>query len=142
MKVKQLLADKPQKGMWHVNPNDNVITALQIMADKNIGALLVLENDRLVGIFSERDYARKVILVGKNSTDTLVKDIMTPNVITVGLDSDIKDCLTMFSNKKIRHLPVVENEEVVGILSIGDIVNSLLKEQEDHITYLESYISS
>jgi CBS domain-containing protein len=142
MTVKKLLSDKPQKVIWHVKPEDTVIAARQLMADKNIGALLVQENDQLVGIFSERDYARKVILVGKNSTDTLIGDIMTSKVITVGLDSDIKDCMKLFSDKKFRHLPVVENDKVIGILSIGDIVNSLIKEQEDHINYLEAYISS
>lgn len=142
MTVKKLLSDKPQKVIWNVKPDDTVIAALQIMADRNIGALLVQDNDQLVGIFSERDYARKVILVGKNSTDTLIGDIMTSKVITVGIESDIKDCMKIFSDKKFRHLPVVENDKVIGILSIGDIVNSLMKEQQDHINYLESYISS
>lgn len=140
--VKKLLKDKPQNVIWKVGPESSVIEALHLMAEKNIGALMVMENDELVGIFSERDYARKVILVGRNSTSTLIKEIMTSKVFTVDLDMNIKDCMKIFNDKKFRHLPVVDNEKVVGIISIGDIVNSIMKEQEDHINFLESYINS
>lgn len=140
--VKKLLKDKPQNVIWKVGPENTVIEALHMMAEKNIGALMVMENEELVGIFSERDYARKVILVGRNSTSTLIKEIMTPKVFTVDLDMNIKDCMKIFNDKKFRHLPVVDNEKVVGIISIGDIVNSIMKEQEDHISFLESYINS
>lgn len=111
------------------------------MAEKNIGAVLVMEGDKLVGIFSERDYARKGIVQGRKAKSTPVTEVMTPNVFTVESNMNINDCMKLMSEKKFRHLPVMEENKVVGVLSIGDIVDAIFKEQVSHISYLESYIS-
>lgn len=140
--VKKLLADKPQSHIWSVSPENTVIEALLLMGEKNIGAVVVLDNQQLVGIFSERDYARKGIVQGRKAKSTAIKEVMTPKVFTVGLDMNIRECMKIFSEKKFRHLPVVEQGTVVGVLSIGDIVNSIMKEQEDHIGFLEQYITN
>ncbi|MFN4147837.1 MAG: CBS domain-containing protein [Runella sp.] len=139
--VKKLLTDKPHSNIWSVTPNTTVIDALYLMAEKNIGAVVVLEGDELVGIFSERDYARKGIIHGRKAKSTLISEVMTPKVITVDLKQDIHECMKIFKDKKFRHLPVVDNGKVVGVLSIGDIVNSIMKEQEEHINFLEQYIT-
>lgn len=118
-----------------------VIDALQLMAEKNIGAVLVMDGDHLAGIFSERDYARKGIIAGRKAKSTPVTEVMTANVFTVTTDMDIEDCMKLFSSKRIRHLPVTENDKVVGLLSIGDIVNAIMQEQSIHIQFLEQYIT-
>jgi CBS domain-containing protein len=139
--VKKLLEDKVQSNIWNVQPQQTVIEALELMAEKNIGAVMVMEDDKLVGIFSERDYARKGIIMGRNAKTTIIADVMTPKVFTVSSSMNVHDCMQIFSDKKFRHLPVVDNGQVVGILSVGDIVNSIMQEQKQHISYLESYIS-
>lgn len=118
-----------------------VIEALQLMAEKNIGAVLVMDGERLAGIFSERDYARKGIIQGRKAKSTPVTEVMTANVITVTTDMSIEDCMNLFNSKRIRHLPVVEDGKVTGLLSIGDIVHAIIQEQSTHIQFLEQYIS-
>jgi CBS domain-containing protein len=139
--VKQILEDKGHQ-VWSVSPNDNVYDALKLMAEKNIGALLVLENDRLVGIISERDYARKVVLRGKTSMDTPVREIMTPRVLYVRTNQSIEDCMAIMTDKHIRHLPVFDGDELVGVISIGDVVKAIISHQEFMIEQLENYITT
>lgn len=127
--------------IWSIPPDAQVYDALSLMADKNIGALLVMEADRLVGIFSERDYARKVILQGKSSRETKVHEIMTKQVICVHLDQSIEESMALMTDKHIRHLPVLDNDELVGVISIGDVVKEIIAEQEFVINQLENYIS-
>lgn len=140
--VKQLLAEKSSAELYSVAPDAPVIEAIKLMADKHCGALVVLENERLVGIVSERDYARKVILQGRSSKDTPVRDIMTAKVITVTLDDRAYACMNFMNQHKIRHLPVVDGERVVGMLSIGDLVRAVIADQQTRIQQLESYIQS
>jgi CBS domain-containing protein len=140
--VKRLLASKSKQGVLSVSPTSMVIDALHILAENNIGAVVVLENNRLVGIFSERDYVKKGIIKGRKAKDTPIAEVMTPNVFTVKPDMTIHDCMKLFSEKRIRHLPVLDGEEVAGVLSVSDIVNATLREQQEHIRYLESYISN
>ncbi|MES2947428.1 MAG: CBS domain-containing protein [Pseudomonadota bacterium] len=127
---------------WSLNPKDTVFDALQTLANHNVGALMVLDNGKLVGVFSERDYTRKIALAGKSSRDTLVQDIMTANVISVAPTVRTRDCLALMSQKKIRHLPVVEGETVLGMISIRDIMNDIIADHELTISQLEHYISS
>ena len=138
--IKQLLKNKGSK-VWHVTPDTNVFDALKIMADKNIGAMPVLESEKIVGIFSERDYARKVILEGKASKNTAVKEIMSTKVLYVGPDQSIEECMALMTDKHIRHLPVLEGGELLGIISIEDVVKAIISEQEITIHWLEKYIS-
>lgn len=126
---------------WSVAPDTTVYDALKLMAEKNLGAVIVLQQDKLVGIFSERDYARKVILKGKSSKETTVEEIMTSDVVTVEARHSIEECMSMMTSKRIRHLPVVEAEKIVGVISIGDIVKAIISEQEYTIKQLESYIT-
>ena len=137
--VRQLLQAKGNR-VHTVEPGLSVYEALEIMASYDIGALLVVEDSRLVGIFSERDYARKVILMGRGSKDTLVKEIMTDEVITVNPGSTVGDCMALMTGKRIRHLPVVDDEQLMGLISIGDVVKAIMSEQELMIIELESYI--
>jgi CBS domain-containing protein len=141
MKVSQVIANKPINALYSITRETTVFQALEVMAEKNIGAVLVIEDDELIGIFSERDYARKVILLGRASRDTLIKDVMTSRVITVETDQKIEDCMQIMSDKHIRHLPVNQNGKLVGIISINDIVSAIIREQKAHIKSLESYIS-
>ena len=139
--VKKLLEGKKMNQIISLRSDNTVIEALQLMADKNIGAIMVMEDDRLVGIFSERDYARKGIIQGRKAKSTPLTEVMIHEVITVTPDMDIDDCMQLFINKFIRHLPVVRGDQVIGMLSIGDIVNAIIKEQLDHIKFLEQYIT-
>ena len=141
LSVQQLLDQKP-KGVHSVQPDEPVITAIRKMAEHHIGALLVMTGDKLVGIVSERDYARKVVLLGRSSTDTRVADIMTSKVITVIPQQAVHDCMRLMTDKRIRHLPVMHGDRVIGILSIGDLVRAVIEEQERTIADLESYIRS
>lgn len=127
-------------GLYSATPDMSVYDALKTMADKNVGALLVLDAGTLVGIFSERDYARKVILKGKSSRDITVSDIMTPNVIAVKVGQTIEECMGLMSGKHIRHLPVFEEERLIGIISISDVVKTIIAEQQSTINQLEEYI--
>ena len=138
--VRQLLQSKGYD-VWSVSPGTSVLDALKLMAEKNIGALLVLESGRLVGIFSERDYARKVILKGKASHSTRVREIMSRKVVYVRPEQGMEDCMGLMTQKRIRHLPVMEGGELVGMISIGDVVKSIISEQEFTIRQLEQYIS-
>ncbi|MBI3375118.1 MAG: CBS domain-containing protein [Betaproteobacteria bacterium] len=139
--IRELLQAK-SRGLCTIGPEAHVLDALKLMADKDIGALLVVENDKLVGIISERDYARKVILHGKSSHDTPVKDIMTEHVICVKPGNTVEECMALMSDKHFRHLPVIENEKLIGVLSIGDLVKETISEQQFMIKQLESYIHS
>jgi CBS domain-containing protein len=140
--VKALLESKKIKSVLSVTPETTVYEALYIMAEHNIGALLVMENNELVGIFSERDYARKGIILGRKAKSTAMSEVMTPNVFTVGAEMNTTDCMELMSAKKFRHLPVVDGDKVIGVLSVGDIVTALMNEQKQHINFLESYIAS
>ena len=124
--------------IWSIAPSETVYEALRMMANKDVGALLVMEDDQLVGILSERDYARKIILQGKTSRDTKVREIMTPTVFTVHPDQTIDECMDIMTHRRIRHLPVMENGRLVGIISIGDVVNDIIHRQRQTISDLES----
>ena len=138
--VRQILKDKGSQ-VWSVEPTAMVYSALQLMADKEIGALLVLAEGMLVGIFSERDYARKVILHGKTSAETRVSEVMSPDVVTVGAEQSIAECMALMTEKRFRHLPVVEGGQILGVISIGDVVKAIITDQQFVIEQLESYIS-
>jgi CBS domain-containing protein len=141
LSVQQLLDQKP-KGIFSVAPQDAVLTAIKKMAEHHVGALLVMSGDRLAGIVSERDYARKVVLLGRSAEETRVEAIMTAKVVTVTPRQDAHDCMRLMTDMRIRHLPVVVGERVVGVLSIGDLVRAVIEEQERTIADLESYIRS
>jgi len=128
------------RDVWTITPGATVLDALRLMADKDVGALLVTEGERLVGIISERDYARKVILAGKTSKDTLVEDIMTRKLFTVHPDQTVEECMTTMTDQHIRHLPVMESGKLVGLISIGDVVKWLIEDKVTTIKGLENYI--
>ncbi|MFO1381035.1 MAG: CBS domain-containing protein [Chitinivorax sp.] len=138
--AKQLLQDKLRPGIFSVPPDATVFQALQLMAEKDIGALLVMENETLLGIFSERDYARKVVLQGKTSAATPIRDIMTAKVVFARPSSSIDECMALMSERRIRHLPVMDSNVVVGVLSITDLVRAQIAEQQFVIEQLEHYI--
>lgn len=125
-----------------VRPTDTVLTALSTMAEHDIGAVLVLEGGELVGVLSERDYARKVALVGRTSRDSPVSAIMTTDVVSVAPHRSIEECMALMTERRLRHLPVIENQRVLGVISIGDLVKAMLDEQEFTIRELKSYIAS
>lgn len=137
--AKQLLEAKGSQ-IFSITPDTHVYDALIIMAEKRIGALVVLEGEHLAGIFSERDYAREVVLKGRSSKNTPVRDIMSTTVITVSPNENVEDCMNLMSGKRIRHLPVIDNGKVVGLLSIGDLVKETIEYQKFLIKQLESYI--
>ena len=138
--VKELLKNKG-KEVWSLSPDTRVFDALEIMADKNIGAMPVLESEKIVGIFSERDYARKVILQGKASKDTHVNEIMSTKVHHVDPEQSIQECMELMTENRIRHLPVLEGGDLVGIITIGDVVKEIISEQEFMMGQLENYIT-
>ncbi len=138
--VRHILDTKGHE-VWSVSADATVYEALKVMAEKNVGALVVLEGDQLKGIVSERDYARKVILKGKVSQGTPVREIMSTDVVNVRPDQSIEECMTLMTNMRIRHLPVIENEKLVGLISIGDVVKAIISEQEFAIRQLENYIT-
>lgn len=138
--VAQVLKEKGST-VWSVPPNATVYQALELMAEKGIGAVLVLDGEKIVGILSERDYARKVILKGKSSRDTRVSEIMTPAVYYVQPHQTIEECMALMTAKHIRHLPVVDQGKLVGIISIGDVVKAMIADKEFMIQTLEKYIT-
>ena len=139
--VKHILHSKP--GVVHaVSPDASVLEALKIMMEKNISALLVTEDERLRGIFTERDYARKIILQGKSSKDTAIRDVMTKDPHTVTPEEAVDHCMQLMTDKHFRHLPVLHGSTIVGIISIGDLVKSIIEDQQQTISQLQSYITS
>ncbi len=138
--IAQLLNVKGNQ-IWSVEPKATIFEALEIMSEKEIGALLVMEDGKLTGIFSERDYARKVILKGKSSKETPVGELMTKKVFYIDPQKTINDCMAMMTAKRIRHVPVIEDNQVMGIVTIGDVVNQIISEQEVTINHLENYIT-
>ena len=139
--VRQLL-DGKGRAIFAVPPDVPVLEAIRAMAQHHVGALLVMKGEALEGIVSERDYARKVILLGRSSSDTPVRDIMTSPVLTVSPDTSVEQCMQLVTDKRVRHLPVVEAGRVVGMVSIGDLVKAVIAEQQQQIEQLESYIHS
>jgi CBS domain-containing protein len=139
-KVKDILRFKGNN-VYSVEPSIMVIQAIELMCEKNIGGLLIVENGHLRGIFTERDYARKLILKGKSSKNTPISELMTKNPFTVTPNNSIEDCMDLMTVKHIRHLPVVEGDELVGVISIGDVVKHIIEEQKNIIEHLENYIS-
>ena len=137
--LKQILQEKGGD-VWSIKPDDTVFAAIQLMADKRIGALLVIDGEILAGIISERDYAREVILKGKSSRETAIREIMTDEVVTVSSDHRVQDSLGLMTKHRIRHLPVVDEGKVVGMISIGDLVKNIIDEQQSTIEQLENYI--
>jgi CBS domain-containing protein len=140
MKVKDILRRKGNH-VIAVSPQSSVLDALKLMAEKNVAGVLVMEGEKLVGIFTERDYARKIILKGKTSADSKISEVMVSNLITITPDNDLTDCMQLMTNKNIRHLPVVENGKLIGLISIGDVVRTIIEEQKDVIGHLEQYIA-
>jgi CBS domain-containing protein len=140
--VRQLLDSKPSRSLVYVSPDGTVFQALQVMAESDIGAVLVMESGDIVGIFSERDYARRIVLQGRTSAGTKVRDIMTSRVVYVTPQQTLDQCMALMTEKRIRHLPVLEDQTVLGILSIGDLVRATIEEQEQVINHLVHYIQS
>jgi CBS domain-containing protein len=138
--VKMLMDSKPDASMYSVGPTDTVYHALEVMAQANIGAVLVCENDQMVGIFSERDYARKIILMGRTSLDTQIGDIMTKEMITIHPEASLEECMAMMTKNHIRHLPVMERGRLVGMISMRDVVDVLFATKDSLIENLENYI--
>ena len=138
--VRQLLADKPAE-VFAVAPEAPVVEAIRLMADKSIGAVLVLRGETLAGILSERDYARKVVLQGRSSADTPASAIMTAQVVTVAPDTPVPACMQLMTERRIRHLPVLEGGRVVGVISIGDLVKAVIADQQLELEQLQRYIA-
>lgn len=141
LSVRQLLSGKNIDTVYSVRSDQTVIEALELMAAKNIGAVMVIDDDRLVGIFSERDYARKGIIQGRKAKSTPISEVMTSGVYTIEPTQTLEDCMATMSSKHIRHLPVVDGDRVVGLVSVSDIVAAIIREQAHRIQSLESYIS-
>jgi len=138
--IKHLL-DRKGRQIISIKPDASVLDAIRLMAEKNIGAVLVMKNNRLLGIMSERDYARKVVVKGRASDTTPVSDIMTSNVVSTTSSETVDTCMTLMTDKRIRHLPVVDDNVVVGVISIGDLVHAIIADQQEAIEQLEQYIS-
>lgn len=141
MKLVKHLLDRKGRFIIAVQPDDSVLDAIRVMAEKNIGAVVVMQGDELLGIMSERDYARKVIVKGKASDNTPVSDIMTSDVLTTSGSETVNACMEKMTERKIRHLPVVDDGTVVGMISIGDLVEAIIADQQEEIEQLEHYIS-
>ncbi len=138
--VREILQNKGNQ-VWSVSPDTTVFNALQLMAEKNVGALIVTESEKVVGIMSERDYARKVAILGKFTRETMVREIMSSTIFYVNNSYHINECMALMINKRIRHLPVIENEKLVGLISIGDVVKAIIDEKEFEIEQLVHYIT-
>ena len=142
-RLEDFLKLNKNRQIWTISKNQSVMQALILMSKKNIGAIIIVDNnDFPIGIFSERDYARKIILKGKSSKDTLLDEVMTKELITVTKDYKIDQCMEIMSEKRIRHLPVLENKKIVGIISIGDVLKIMIKEQKELIDHLQKFITS
>ncbi len=141
MNVRQLL-DRKGREVFSIAPDAAVLEAIRMMAERHVGALLVMQGEKLTGIVSERDYARKVILMGRSSADTPVRDIMTTPVLTVPPEATVEKCMQMMTEHRVRHLPVAEQGRIVGMVSIGDLVKAVIAQQQRQIEQLESYIHS
>ena len=139
--VAQVIKNKSVQSIFTISPNATVLEAIKIMADKGVGALVVAEDEKVVGIFSERDYTRKIALMERSSNNTLVSDIMTSKVISVSLNNTVEECLNLMTDRHLRHLPVLENEILVGFISIGDLVKAAMEDQRVLIEQLQQYIS-
>jgi len=137
--IKDVLRDKGQ-AVWTIDVNALVLDALELMAEKEIGALMVMEDGRLAGVMSERDYARKVVLLGRSSKDTPVREIMTRKVLYVKPEQTVEECMALMTEKHVRHMPVLDGDSMIGVVSIGDIVKSVISEQQFLISHLENYI--
>ena len=142
MKTVRNIFQNKSTSIYSVSPDSSVLDALQVMMDKNISALLVMEGSELKGIFTERDYARKIILQGKSSKDTKIENAMTAKLEVINLNSSIDHCMQIMTDKHIRHLPVIDNGKVAGMISIGDLVKFVIEDQKQTIEQLQSYISS
>jgi CBS domain-containing protein len=140
MKTVKTILQTKDTGVLSIAPDATVLAAITLMSEKNIGALPVLDGAKLVGILSERDYARKVILKGRSSDDTLVRDIMTEHVLSVSLENTHEECMALMSAKHLRHLPVLEDGKIIGVISIGDVVKAIISEQHNKISSLQSII--
>jgi CBS domain-containing protein len=141
MKIVRDILSKKGYEIWSVSPTTPIYETLQLMDEKNIGAVLVLDSEELVGVFSERDYARKVVLLGRSSRETPVGDVMTGPVTCVRPEQPIEECMALMTDKRVRHLPVIENNQLTGVISIGDVVQAIISEQEFIIEQLENYIT-
>ena len=142
-KLEDFLKLNKNKQIWTISKDQNVKQALILMSEKNIGAIIIVDNNGFpIGIFSERDYARKIILKGKSSKDTLLDEVMTKELITVTRNYKIEQCMEIMIEKKIRHLPVLEDKKIVGIISIGDLLKIMIKEQKELIDHLQKFITS
>ena len=142
-RLEDFLKQNENRKIWTISKDQNVKQALVLMSEKNIGAIIIVDNnDFPIGIFSERDYARKIILKGKSSKDTLLDEVMTKELITVTRDDKIDQCMEIMIQKKIRHLPVLEDKKIVGIISIGDLLKIMIKEQKELIDHLQKFITS
>jgi CBS domain-containing protein len=141
MKLVQHLLDSKGHDVLSIAPSDSVLDAIKLMAERGIGALVVMDGDALAGIVTERDYARKVILKGRSSQETPVRDIMTVEVRTTSTDQTVDTCMNMMTDKRIRHLPVVDGDKVIGMVSIGDLVKAIIADQKEEIEQLEHYIT-
>ena len=142
-RLEDFLKLNKNRQIWTISKDQSVMQALVLMSEKNIGAIIIVDNnDFPIGIFSERDYARKIILKGKSSKDTLLDEVMTKELITVTRDYKIDQCMEIMTEKRIRHLPVLENKKIVGIISIGDVLKIMIKEQKELINHLQKFITS
>ena len=142
-RLEDFLKLNKSRQIWTISKDQSVMQALILMSEKNIGAIIIVDNnDFPIGIFSERDYARKIVLKGKNSKDTLLDEVMTKELITVTRDYKIDQCMEIMNEKRIRHLPVLENKKIVGIISIGDVLKIMIKEQKELIDHLQKFITS
>lgn len=141
MKLVKHLLDAKGHDTLSIGPDASVLNAIKLMAEKGVGALVIMQGDALAGIVTERDYARKVILKDRSSHETPVRDIMTTNVLTASNDDNVEHCMNLMTDKRVRHLPVVEDGKVVGIISIGDLVKAVIADQKQEIEHLEQYIS-
>jgi len=142
-RLEDFLKLNKNRQIWTISKDQSVMKALILMSEKNIGAIIIVDNnDFPIGIFSERDYARKIILKGKSSKETLLDEVMTKELITVTRDYKIDQCMEIMNEKRIRHLPVLENKKIVGIISIGDVLKIMIKEQKELINHLQKFITS